>query len=236
MGEVGNLRTGPPRLRRLKSSRAALVVAGAGALTIGLLATPGPTQADSVAMVTGGGWLDHWSAIDRDPALIRADAALGALFVPLAAPLFWPRIRNRNWKAHRALGGLAVAVMIVLPVTGIACAMLYPAAAVAGLVPNLMWLAAMLGCVAMAGRCVADKDILGHEAWVTRAAAMTAGITLSGIYEPIAVGVFGLDPQPAATLVFWLGQGQGIAAAEVWLRRSRGTLARRTALLAAMRR
>jgi hypothetical protein len=226
MGAVKN-----PRI-----SKATLVVAGAGALTLGLLATPGPTQADSVAMLTGGGWLDQWATIDHDPALIRADAALGALFVPLAAPLFWPRIRNRNWKAHRALGGLALAVMIVLPVTGLACTILYPSAAVAGVFPNCVWLAAVLGCVVMAGRCVADKDILGHEAWVTRAAAMTAGITLSGIYEPIAVGVFGLDPQPAATVALWLGQGQGIAMAEVWLRRSRGTLARRTALLAAMRR
>jgi hypothetical protein len=236
MGEVENLRAGLPQLRRLKSSRAALVVAGAGALTLGLLAAPGPTQADSVAMVTGGGWLDQWATIDQDPALIRLDAALDALFVPLAAPLFWPRIRNRNWKAHRALGGLALAVMIVLPVTGIACATLYPAAAVAGVVPNLVWLAAALGCVAMAGRCVVEKDILGHEAWVTRAAAMTAGIALSRIYQPIAVGVFSMDPRPAATVAFWLGQGQGLATAEVWLRRSRGTLARRTALLAAMRR
>lgn len=220
------------------ASRTFTLGLGATAVAIGLsnLFVPTSEQAQSVAAIAGRAFVDVLYAFDRNPPLIRAHAALGALFLLLAPLLFWRRFRSRHWKAHRVLGRLALACMVVLPVTGLASAIPYPSAAVAGVFPNLVWLAAILGCVTMAGLCVATKDILGHEAWVTRATAMTAGITLLRICDPILVDGFGMDPHRAATLVFWLGQGDGLAMAETWLRRRRGTLARRTALLAAMRR
>jgi hypothetical protein len=39
-----------------------------------------------------------------------------------------------------------------------------------------------------------------------------------------------MDPRPATALVFWLGQGEGLMVAELWLRRTGGPLARAAAM------
>ena len=62
-----------------------------------------------------------------------------------------------------------------------------------------------------------------------RATAMTVGITLSRVYEPMLVNLAHMDPRQATALVFWLGQGEGLLVAELWLRRAGGPLARRAA-------
>ena len=84
-------------------------------------------------------------------------------------------------------------------------------------------------CVACAWSSIRRRDVFAHEAWVARAAAMTVGITLSRLYEPLLVQVFHMGARPALATVFWLGQGEGLAAAEVWLRRPGGPLSRRVA-------
>jgi len=92
---------------------------------------------------------------------------------------------------------------------------------------------AILTCVWCAWRAIRRRDILGHQAWVTRATAMTLGIVLTRAYEPLFVQLLHMDPKFAMVLVFWLGQGEGLTVAEFWLRRPGGAVALRAARAAA---
>ncbi len=213
-----------------------LIALGVGALGIGLnfLFVPTAVQADSVAALAGQEYVDvQLAAFDANPLLIRSHAAIGTLFAVVAALQFWPAFRKRDFKRHRLLGFVSGACLILLPVTGVAATIVYPFAGFGAVLPNLVWMAAILFCVIQAWRAIRARDVIDHEAWITRATAMTFGITLSRIYEPILVHAFHMDVRTAFAAIFWLGQGEGLIVAEIWLRRPGGPLARRRAREAA---
>jgi hypothetical protein len=207
-----------------------LLALSLGALTIGVIniLVPFAEQAASVAPFAGKAYADEqFGAFARHPLPIRAHAGLGVLFVILAAFQYWRGFRNRHLKLHRILGYVGMGCLTLLPTTGVACAILYPFAGTPGVIPNLVWMTAILACVTASWRAVRRREIHQHEAWVTRASAMTVGITLSRLYQPLLVQVLHMEPHLALAVVFWLGQGEGLIAAEFWLRRPGGPLARR---------
>ena len=209
-----------------------LILLGVAALGIGLnnLLVPTAVQHDSVAALAGQSYADvQLASFDRNPLLIRTHVMIGTVFTVLAAFQFWPGFRRRHRQAHRIMGYAALSCLVLLPTTGVACTFVYPFSGMAGVWPNLVWMAAILFCVDKAWRAIRRRDVTSHEAWVLRATAMTLGITLSRVYEPLLVHLFHMDPRPATALVFWLGQGEGLVVAELWLRRAVGPLARRAA-------
>ena len=215
-----------------------LILLGLGAFGIGLNTAliPFRQQAASVAALSGKLYADvQLSSFARHPALIRSHATMGSIFVLLAALQFWPGLRSRQPRAHKVVGYIAFALLGLLPVTGVAASIVYPFAGFPGVVPNLFWGSIIVFCLARSWRAIRRRDVVMHEAWVTRATAMTVGITLSRLYEPVLVQVLHMEPHAAVALVFWLGQGEGLLAAEVWLRRPGSPLARRKAREAAVR-
>jgi uncharacterized membrane protein len=225
-------RESPHRALRVWLPLIFLLALGFGALTIGLInvIVPFPTQAESVAPFAGQEYAnEQFGAFARNPLPIHLHAATGALFVVIAAFQFWRRFRNRNLRIHRIMGYVGLACLVILPTTGVACAIIYPFAGTPGVIPNLFWMIAILWCVSASWRAIRRRDLRGHEAWVTRAAAMTVGITLSRLYQPLLIQVFNMEPHTSLAVVFWLGQGEGLVAAEFWLRRPGGPLAPRPA-------
>ena len=207
-----------------------LLALGIGALAIGLInvLVPFAVQAESVAPLSGKAYAaEQFGDFARNPWPIHIHAGMGVLFVTLAAFQFWRKFRNRNLGLHRVMGYAALALLVLLPVTGVACSIIYPFGGIPGVVPNVFWMIAILYCVSHAWRTIRKRDIRGHEAWVTRASAMTVGISLSRLYQPILINVFHMEPHLSIAVVFWLGQGEGLLAAELWLRRASGPLARR---------
>jgi hypothetical protein len=193
-------------------------------------------QAASVAALSGKVYADvQLSSFARNPVLIRSHAVMGSSFVAIAVFQFWQGFRVRHPRAHRIMGYAGLALLSLLPITGIAASIVYPFSGLPGVIPNLFWGAIILFCVGKAWRAIRRRDVIDHEAWVTRATAMTVGITLSRIYEPILVQVLHMEPHTAVALVFWLGQGEGLMVAEVWLRRPGSPMARRAARKAAVR-
>jgi hypothetical protein len=198
-------------------------------LALGLL-VPFPIQAASVAPLSGQEYADEqFGAFARNPVPIHLHAGIGVIFVVIATFQFWRRFRNRNLRRHRIMGYVGLTCLIVLPTTGVACAIIYPFAGLPGVIPNLVWMVAILYCVSASWRAIRGRDLRGHEAWITRAAAMTVGITLSRLYQPLLIQVFHMEPHTSLAVVFWLGQGEGLIAAEFWLRRPGGPLARKPA-------
>lgn len=209
-----------------------LILLGVAALGIGLnnLLVPTAVQHDSVAALAGQSFADvQLTSFDRNPLLIRTHVVIGCAFTVLAAFQFWPGFRRRHRQVHRVMGYAALSCLVLLPTTGVACSLVYPFSGMAGVWPNLVWMTAILYCVDRAWRAIRRRDITSHEAWVLRATAMTVGISLSRVYEPLLVHLVHMDPRPATALVFWLGQGESFVVAELWLRRAGGPLARRAA-------
>jgi hypothetical protein len=207
-----------------------LLALGVGALAIGLINVliPFAVQAQSVAPLSGKEYAtEQFGSFAHNPWPIHIHAGMGALFVTLAAFQFWRKFRSRNLRLHRIMGYAALTLLVLLPVTGVACSIIYPFGGLPGVVPNVFWMVVILYCVSNAGLTVRRHDIRGHEAWVTRASAMTVGISLSRLYQPILIQAFHMEPHLSIAVVFWLGQGEGLLAAELWLRRAGGPLARR---------
>lgn len=209
-----------------------LIGLGFGALFFALtnMLVPFPVQAESVAAFSGPEYAEvQLGNFARNPLLIHSHAALGSVFVVIAAFQFWRRFRSRNFWLHRWMGYGAMACLVLLPVTGVAAAIVYPFAGMIGILPNLVWMAAILFCTVSAWLAIRRRDVANHQAWITRASAMTVGITLSRLYEPLLVQLFHMESHAALALVFWLGQGEGLIVAEWWLRRPGGPLARNRA-------
>ncbi len=213
-------------------AQAFLILLALGAFGIGLntALVSFKDQAASVAALSGQLYADvQLGSFARNPVLIRSHAVMGSAFVLIAALQFWRGFRTRYPQAHRIMGYAGLALLSLLPITGVAASIVYPFSGVPGVIPNLFWAAIILFSVGKAWLAIRRRDVIDHEAWVMRATAMTVGITLSRIYEPVLVQVFHMQARPAVALVFWLGQGEGLLAAEVWLRRPGSPFARRLA-------
>jgi hypothetical protein len=209
-----------------------LILLGVAALLIGLNTTfvPFAEQAASTAAISGKEYADvQLGNFARNPYLIRAHAAMGTTFVLIAALQFWRGFRTKHWRLHRYLGYAGLTLLLLLPLTGVASAIVYPFSGIAGVIPNVVWAVIILFAVASAWKAARRRVFISHEAWVTRATAMTVGISLSRVYEPILVQGFHVDARLAVAIVFWLGQGEALVVAEIWLRRPGSPLARRLA-------
>ncbi len=186
--------------------------------------------------MSGRAFLDMLRAFDRNPLMIRIHACVGITFVACAALQFWPGLRRRHRTAHRRIGYVAFVSLICLPATGLACAIVYPFAGPAGIPPNVFWLTCILTCAAYSWRAARRNDFLGHEIWITRATAMSMGaVSLFTLYESAFVHWLHLDPHVATAAAFWCGQADGLLAAQLWLSRKDGPLARRRAARATAR-
>lgn len=211
-----------------------LVMMGVAALAFGLnnLLIPTQAQAASDAALAGKEYLNLLHSFDRNPLLIRTHVALGVVFNLLVLFQFWRGFRNADLRRHRIIGYVEMTCLVLLPVTAVACTFVYPFAGPSGVPPNVLWTIAILTCVTAAWRAIKRKDVAGHEIWITRASAMTVGISLTRLYEPVFVHAFHMIPHVAFGLTFWLGQGEGLAIAEFWLRRPGGPIQRKTEMAA----
>lgn len=165
-------------------------------------------------------------AFDRNPLLVHGHATLGVALLLLAPFQFWQGLRNRFPLVHRSMGYVTASCLILLAVTGLAVSIVYPFAGPAGMLPNLVWMTGILVCVGMAITRIRKRDVARHQAWMTRAIAMTLGITLATVYLPILGGVLKLAPPTALAVSFWLGVMECLILAELWLNRPGGRLAR----------
>ena len=144
---------------------------------------------------------------------------IGFVLVAVAPFQFWKSFRNKHRPVHRAMGYVAVTCLTLLATSGVAVAIVYPFAGIAGIIPNVVWMSAILYAAGMAVARIRKRDMLGHETWMTRAIAMTLGITFASLYIPILTGVLHVPSRPALAISFWLGVGECLLVGELWLRR-----------------
>ena len=180
-----------------------------------------PTRAAAgVAAIAGQDYANvQLAAFARNPWLVHAHAVVGLVLVLTAPFQFWRGLRNRRRRLHRTMGYLAVFCLVLLSTSGLAVAIAYPFAGVAGMVPNAVWMTLILFMTGRAVACIRGRDVWGHETWMTRALAATFGITFASLYLPLLTGVLALPSRTALAVSFWLGVGECLGVAELWLRR-----------------
>lgn len=184
------------------------------------LFVPSAQVFDSVAAIEGREYAEvQLPAFDRNPLLIHAHAAIGFLLVVTAPFQFWKSFRIRHLKLHRIMGYIAMACLSVLAISGLAVAIVYPFAGAAGAIPNFIWMSAILFSLVMAYRNIRARNVLAHETWMTRAMAMTLGITFASLYLPFLNNVLHLPSRTALAVSFWLGVIECLLVGEVWLNR-----------------
>jgi uncharacterized membrane protein len=184
------------------------------------LFVPSHDAAGSVAAIAGREYAnEQLTAFDRNPLLIHAHAVVGLTLV-LAFPFqFWRDFRNRHRRLHRLMGYMTVTTLALLSISGLAVSIFYPFAGIAGVIPNLVWMSAILFAVGKAVGCIKRRDIFGHETWMTRAIAITFGVTFASLYLPFLTGLLHMPSRLALAVSFWLGVGECLGVAEIWLRR-----------------
>lgn len=185
-----------------------------------LLFVPSAAEFTTVAALQGREYAAvQLPAFDRNPWLVHAHAVVGLALVLTAPFQFWRDFRNRHRQVHRIMGYVAVTCLVVLSTSGLAVAIVYPFSGVAGMIPNFVWMSAILLATGTAVTCIRRRNLVGHETWMARALAITFGITLSTIYMPFLTGVLQLPSRTALAVSFWLGVGECLFVAELWLRR-----------------
>ncbi len=184
------------------------------------LLVPSAAASPGVAALFGREYAaEQLPAFDRNPLLVHAHAVVGLALV-LAAPFqFWGSFRARHRRLHRIMGYIAASCLVLLSTSGLAVAIVYPFAGVAGMIPNLVWMSAILFATGMAILRIRQRNVLAHETWITRAMAVTLGVTFASIYIPVLTGLFHLPSRDALAVSFWLGVGECLFVAELWLRR-----------------
>jgi len=163
--------------------------------------------------------IQQLAAFDRNPLLIHIHAVIGLTIVLTAPFQFWRRFRNKHRQLHRLMGYVTMASLGALAITGAAVAIVYPFAGLAGVIPNLLWMSVILFATGKALMNILKRNVVAHESWITRAMAATFGITFATIYLPILTGVLHLSSSTALAVSFWLGVGECVFVAEIWLKR-----------------
>jgi uncharacterized membrane protein len=158
-------------------------------------------------------------AFDRNPLLIHFHAVIGLAIVLLAPFQFWRGFRNRHRRLHRVMGYVVASCLALLATTGVAVAIVYPFSGIAGVIPNVLWMSAILFYVGRAVMLIRRRDMVGHETWMTRAMAITLGVTFASLYLPLLNGPLHLPARLALAVSFWLGVCECLGVAELWLRR-----------------
>ena len=206
------------------------VALGALLFAMTFLVTPTANLSSSTTALAGAAYATEQPlAFERNPWLVHIHAILGVGLVLVVPFQFWKRFRAKHRQLHRFVGYVLIGCLALLSTTGVAVAIVYPFSGLAGVIPNLVWSVGILFCLGVAFARIRHRDILGHEAWMTRAMAMTLGITFATLYLPILTGVLHLSSRTGLAVSFWLGVGECLTVAEVWLQRPGGPLARRRA-------
>jgi len=184
------------------------------------LFVPSTEATDGMAALAGRDYaVRQLAAFDRNPLLIHAHAVVGLIIV-LSAPFqFWRSFRQKHRQLHHVIGYVTIAGLATLSISGVAVAIVYPFAGLAGVVPNLLWMSVILFATGKALANILKRKIRDHETWITRAMATTFGITFATIYLPVLTGVLHLSSRNALAVSFWLGVSECLLVAEIWLRR-----------------
>jgi len=138
--------------------------------------------------------------------ILVAHVLAGSVAIISGIIQFWPKLRNYNWKLHRALGFIYL-LSIVLSGTSALILAFTTAYEVnwANAFTLQIWASVWLGSTFIAYYAIARKKVNLHKQWMTRSYIVTMAFLISGIaYRIPYVQQLG-SYEELATVLFWMG-------------------------------
>jgi uncharacterized membrane protein len=193
------------------------------------------------------------AALDRDDPLasqrraelVRFDSRFGAetlltmlhilpggLLLLLAPLQFSSRIRNRRTRFHRWSGRVVVGSAVVSALAGFYFGLVMPYGGAAEAAAIVLFGATLLMSVTLAVVAIRRGDVARHREWMIRAFAVAVGIAtvrIVGIALDLLLTPAGVGPSDVFVLSLWTGWILTLAAAEAWIRYTRGSRRRESA-------
>jgi uncharacterized membrane protein len=168
----------------------------------------------------------------RHPFITRLHTIGGAVFLVLAPMQFAGPLRRRYRRAHRWTGRILLAIGFLAAISGLYFGLLIPFSG-----PLESWVIALAGgwfLFAMGRAFVAIRSgrVSVHREWMIRTFAVAIGISMVRVVGGLLDGVltpYGYSIRDVLGLSLWLGWLLTVAAAELWIRRSRYHLETRIA-------
>jgi uncharacterized membrane protein len=170
--------------------------------------------------------------LDRFDARFGADRLLtmlhilpGGLLLILAPLQFSARIRKRHIRFHRRSGRVLVGSAVVSALAGFYFGLRMPYGGTAEAAAVVVFGGILLGSVTLAVVAIRRGDVARHREWMIRSFAVAVGIAtvrVVGAVLDVALTPAGVGPADVFVLSLWTGWTLTLAAAEAWIRYTRG--------------
>jgi uncharacterized membrane protein len=170
--------------------------------------------------------------LGRHPIVTRLHTIGGAVFLLLAPLQFMAPVRRRFVRLHRWTGRTLLGIGLLITINGLFFALLMPIAGPLESIGVSLAGGLFLFSMGRAFLAIRSGDVERHREWMIRAFAVAIGIStvrvVGGGIDP-ALTPYGYSPSQLLGLSLWVGWLLTVAAAEIWIRRSRYSLETRLA-------
>jgi uncharacterized membrane protein len=148
----------------------------------------------------------------------------GGLFLLLAPLQFSTRVRVRFVQFHRWSGRVLVLAAIAAAATGLYFGLFVPFAGAAESVPIALFGSLLLFSLWKAVVSIRNRRVERHREWMIRAFALALAVStvrIVGAVLDLTLTPSGFGPRPMFVIAIWTGWVTTLAAAEIWIRRTR---------------
>lgn len=160
-----------------------------------------------------------------EPLMTMLHILPGGLLLLLAPLQFSSRIRNRHIRFHRWSGRVLVGSAVVSALAGFYFGLLVPYGGLREAAAIVLFGGILLTAVTLAVVAIRRGDVARHREWMIRAFSVVVGITairVVGMVLDVALTPAGVGPADVFVLSLWTGWTLTLAAAEAWIRYTRG--------------
>jgi uncharacterized membrane protein len=161
------------------------------------------------------------------PGMTLLHVLPGGAFLTLALLQFSSRVRNRHIQLHRWTGRALLVTACAVASSALYFGLLMPYGGPAESVPIALFSALFLLALSRAFLAIRRHQVARHREWMIRAFAIALAIStvrvVAGAFDFLLTPA-GVHPGPIFVLSIWTGWIVTVAAAELWIRRTRTDL------------
>lgn len=158
---------------------------------------------------------------NRVPTVTLLHVVPAALFMLLAPLQFSRRIRSRHRRWHRWSGRALVALALPIGLSGLFFGLVMPFAGLRESSAIALFGALFLFATGRAFVAIRARDVERHREWMIRMFAVAIGVSVVRLVGSVWAAITLQGPDAWFGYSVWTGFGVTVAAAELWIRRTR---------------
>lgn len=158
----------------------------------------------------------------QHPVLAYLHIVPGVIFM-VGAPLqFVPWIRRRHLRWHRRLGRVFLVSGLVAGLFAIVIGIVFPFGGAVEAAATVTFGSIFVFALARAFLHVRAGNVAAHREWMIRAFALGLGVSTIRLWIPVLQSLTDMTFERSLGIAFWMAFTMHLAAAEIWIRRTRG--------------